>query len=154
MYFHKVNSFSVLPLFLAAVNGLAVPTTSRLQTRDVYSPKILTPTTGTVWQANSIAQVTWDTSNPPAHITNPQGTIFLASPNSTSEIWILVNHPLASRVNLTLGLAKIRVPNVPTGTNYTVVLMGDSGNCSPMFTIQSGSGSPSSSDDSESILLV
>lgn len=99
----------------SSVRGLVVPTsvtsndptqTARsIESRDVYSPKILTPTTGTVWHANAIGEVTWfvdstsanqpttakaltfdrDTSNPPAHITNPNGTILLGFLNSTGE---------------------------------------------------------------------
>ncbi|KAJ3980532.1 hypothetical protein F5890DRAFT_1540960 [Lentinula detonsa] len=185
MFSHKVSSFSLtsaLALLLAVTNtanALVLPPTVALKrasrtesiaqpmanarslslmTRDVWSPNITSPNSNTVWNVNDHADITWDTSGAPAQITNPNGTIFLGHFDSTgsgSENLDL-EHPLASYVNLTLGKATIQVPDVPTG-RYIIVLMGDSGNHSPEFMIQSGSGgaanststgSPSATDSS------
>ncbi|KAG5634937.1 hypothetical protein H0H81_000269, partial [Sphagnurus paluster] len=45
--------------------------------RDVYTPPVLYPHAGTVWNVGERHNVTWDTSNPPKSITNKIGTIML-----------------------------------------------------------------------------
>jgi hypothetical protein len=77
---------------LSALSSFVV--SAPIEARDVYVPRILYPTAGTVWKAGSTHKVTWyvilkrfglsklidcrDTSNPPAQITNPLGKIVLA----------------------------------------------------------------------------
>ncbi|TFY71067.1 hypothetical protein EVG20_g1926 [Dentipellis fragilis] len=51
------------------------------------------------------------------------------------------DNPLADDFDLHSGTVEITVPNVASGTNYIVVLFGDSGNASPQFTISGGSSS-------------
>ncbi|KAJ3842796.1 hypothetical protein EV361DRAFT_789412 [Lentinula raphanica] len=123
-----------------------------LQTRDAWSPHITSPDSSTVWDVNNHADITWDTSDAPAELTNGNGTIFLGHLDGTGDPneHLDLEHPLASYVNLTLGKATIQVPDVPTG-KYIVVVMGNSGNRSPEFTIQNSSGgAPTSSSTTSS----
>ncbi|KAF5382304.1 hypothetical protein D9757_008476 [Collybiopsis confluens] len=147
MYFLKVSLFtststSLLLMMLAvsnSINALAIPGTTGLGARDVWVPKIITPNATTVWKANSHGEVTWNTSNPPKQITNRKGTILLGhiDPNNpASGLNLDIKHPLASYVDLSLGKATIQVPANVTAGKYIVVLMGDSGNRSPEFTIE------------------
>lgn len=46
-----------------------------------------------------------------------------------------LKHPLASGFKLTKGRQNIVIPNVVQRETYIIVLFGDSGNASPMFTI-------------------
>ncbi|KAF8827506.1 hypothetical protein F5879DRAFT_954301 [Lentinula edodes] len=175
MFFHKVSSFSsasTLVLLLAFTNtadALALPPTAVLKRasgidaiaqpaanarslpfiiRDVWSPNITSPDSSTVWKVNDHADVTWITTGAPAQITNPNGTILLGHMSDNGSENLDLQHPLASYVNLTLGKATIEVPDVPTG-RYIIVLMGDSGNRSPEFMIQSGSGGAASNNSSD-----
>jgi hypothetical protein len=46
------------------------------------------------------------------------------------------DHPLAEGFDIRDSQRTIRVPDVPPRNNYIVVVMGDSGNRSPEFTIE------------------
>lgn len=63
-----VKSLGALLLSALAASGaaFAVP----VETRDVYSPKVLYPHSGTVWYSGQRHNVTWDNSNPPQNISN------------------------------------------------------------------------------------
>ncbi|GAW00154.1 hypothetical protein LENED_001654 [Lentinula edodes] len=155
MFFHKVSSFSsasTLVLLLAFTNtadALALPPTAVLK-RASGIDAIAQPAANasTVWKVNDHADVTWITTGAPAQITNPNGTILLGHMSDNGSENLDLQHPLASYVNLTLGKATIEVPDVPTG-RYIIVLMGDSGNRSPEFMIQSGSGGAASNNSSD-----
>jgi len=99
--------------------------------RDVWDPLILTPTTGFVWQAGNTYDVTWDTSSAPAQVTNPNGIVVL------SKAGVLdFGNPLASGFSLYDGCVEVTIPSgTVTGSDYAIVLFGDSGNASPYFTI-------------------
>ncbi|KAK0501607.1 hypothetical protein EDD18DRAFT_742501 [Armillaria luteobubalina] len=99
--------------------------------RDVYDPHITSPNANTVWIVNTTQTVTWDTSNPPAQITNPIGSILLRKDGFTFLT-------LASGFDILLGKFEVTVPDVTKSSKYIVVLMGDSGNFSPEFTITGG----------------
>ncbi|KAK0438033.1 hypothetical protein EV421DRAFT_1738661 [Armillaria borealis] len=73
--------------------------------------------------------VTWDVSNPPTDITNPIGSIKLRKDGITFLT-------LASGFDILLG--EYTVPYVAESSEYILVLMGDSGNWSPEFTIRGG----------------
>ncbi|KAK0239209.1 hypothetical protein EDD85DRAFT_936330 [Armillaria nabsnona] len=98
---------------------------------DVYAPPITSPNASTVWTVNTTQTVTWDTSNPPAQITNPIGTIRLRKDGITFLT-------LASGFDILLGTFEVTVPDVAESSEYILVLMGDSGNFSPEFTITGG----------------
>ncbi|KAL5520799.1 hypothetical protein ACEPAF_2802 [Sanghuangporus sanghuang] len=113
--------------------GLAAPAANIA--RDIWSPKVLTPNEEVGWVIGTLANVTWDTSNPPAVISNGsrvqlvKGGIPLASgPGSTSE-------PLAEDFDLLAGFVEVTVPDIEPGNDYQVVLFGDSGNIGPLFSI-------------------
>ncbi|KAN0127597.1 hypothetical protein V8E53_014575 [Lactarius tabidus] len=107
--------------------------------RDVWVPPIIEPSSGTVWQTDTDVTVTWDTSNPPQDISNPQGTILLGFylANGTGGENLDVDHPLAQGFLLTDGEVTFPLPStIEPGYNYIIALIGDSGNVSPEFTIE------------------
>ncbi|KAJ7133010.1 hypothetical protein C8R46DRAFT_945182 [Mycena filopes] len=104
--------------------------------RSVYSPPITKPDASTRWARGTDALVTWSTSNMPEQITNATGRVLLGYlEDGSSNEHLDVDHPLAQGFNITDGSVKIHVPDVLPRDNYIVVLMGDSGNKSPTFTI-------------------
>ncbi|EIW74559.1 hypothetical protein CONPUDRAFT_85739 [Coniophora puteana RWD-64-598 SS2] len=109
---------------------------------DVYAPKVTSPDSDSIWSAGKNYTITWDASSPPKQITNPIGHIILRA-NGVS--W--TNTTLAKGFNITDGTVQVTAPDVPTGTHYSVVLFGDSGNWSPDFTIF-GSDNSDGSDGS------
>ncbi|PBK69188.1 hypothetical protein ARMSODRAFT_1019172 [Armillaria solidipes] len=119
--------------------------------RDVYDPPIASPNANTVWTVNTTQTVTWDTSNPPAQITNPIGAIRLRKdgitfcmPSSVDccfDADVIGSMTLASGFDILLGEFEVTVPDVPESSEYILVLMGDSGNFSPEFTITGGTSS-------------
>ncbi|KAL7283839.1 hypothetical protein ACG7TL_003279 [Trametes sanguinea] len=106
----------------------AVPV-AELEKRDVYDPPVLYPHAGTVWYKGQRHNVTWDTTNHPVNITNKFGRIMLRKG--------LIPTPLILEENfdILLGRIEVTVPWVTPGDDYSLVLYGDSGNFSPMFTI-------------------
>jgi len=110
--------------------------TRQLNERDVYSPKILAPDHSDVWKRGSTVKISWDTSHPPQHATNSQGTIYLGHLEGGTNEHLDIDHPLAKDVSLAQGNVEVKVPNVDPGNNYIIVLMGDSGNRSPTFEIE------------------
>ncbi|KAG1743307.1 uncharacterized protein EDB91DRAFT_1017322, partial [Suillus paluster] len=107
-----------------ALLALSLP----LKLRDVVDPPVTSPTAGTVWHVGEKQLVTWSTNALPVNMTNPVGMLVLG-------YIILLDSPLATNINYTVGQVQITVPNVDTREDYIVVLFGDSGNASPQFTI-------------------
>ncbi|KAJ7486046.1 hypothetical protein B0H11DRAFT_1904557 [Mycena galericulata] len=132
---------------LAVANALCLPSCEVSQTpldlkaplarRSVYSPPITKPDSSTKWAVGTEVDVTWSTSNAPQSITNREGKIVLGylEAGDPSEHLDLA-HPLAQGFDIMDGHQAITVPHVPSGSNYIIVLMGDSGNRSPEFTIE------------------
>ncbi|KAI0057794.1 hypothetical protein BV25DRAFT_1830710 [Artomyces pyxidatus] len=102
----------------------------------VVSPSVTSPVAGAVWNIGTHQTVTWDTSAIPAANVNNTGLILLGytTANSTSEN-LDINNPLASGFPIGQGSQVVTVPKVAPGTEYFVVLFGDSGNKSPAFKI-------------------
>ncbi|KAF9528984.1 hypothetical protein CPB83DRAFT_293202 [Crepidotus variabilis] len=126
--------FSILTTLAAAfVTAVSASPIPNLEARDVYAPPITYPTAGVTWTSGETHTVTWDTSNAPTQITNPIGRIYLRKGDYTTPLI------LASNFSILDGSAQITVPNVVEGSDYVLVLFGDSGNWSPTFTI-TGSG--------------
>ncbi|KAJ3543206.1 hypothetical protein NM688_g5886 [Phlebia brevispora] len=121
-----MNAFALFFLTLASL-AASLP----LSIRDVFVPPVLYPHDGTVWAVGQKHNVTWDVSNPPAQITNPLGEIFLAK----GGILLDLDQPLAANFSILLGRIEVTVPDVEPGSDYSVVVFGDSGNYSPNFTI-------------------
>ncbi|KAI9449834.1 hypothetical protein F5148DRAFT_624021 [Russula earlei] len=110
-----------------------------LDERIVIAPHITSPNADTVWTPGSDELVTWDTSIIPPN-GNFTGTLFLGFQTAGSEN-LDVAHPLADGFSLRDGSVHVTCPTVSAGNNYIVVLMGDSGNTSPQFTVASTSNS-------------
>ncbi|KAG1879166.1 hypothetical protein F4604DRAFT_1753476 [Suillus subluteus] len=121
--------FTITSLALLA---LSLP----LNLRDVVDPPITSPTAGTK------QLVTWSTDGLSSNVTNPVGMLVLGYMYNNSEN-LMLNSPLATNINYTVGQVLITVPDVETGEDYIVVLFGDSGNASPEFTIINDSSSSS-----------
>ncbi|EMD39451.1 hypothetical protein CERSUDRAFT_91962 [Gelatoporia subvermispora B] len=121
--------------------------------REVYDPRITSPTTHTVWAVGNTVEVTWDTTGLPGGGQAGTGKVVLGhvSGNDANE-HLDLEHPLATNVDLSRGHVPVQVPNVPPGNNYIVAdasrnsnaasacalvskVFGDSGNRSPTFSI-------------------
>jgi len=135
MKFTSLTTFASLLLVSAFSTTSASPIAeaSVLEKRDVFVPPVLYPHAGTVWTVGQRHNVTWDTSNHPVNITNKIGVILLRKGGIATPII------LGNGFNILLGRIEVTVPWVLDGSDYQIVLFGDSGNFSPVFTIN-GSG--------------
>ncbi|KAJ7648721.1 hypothetical protein DFH06DRAFT_1209423 [Mycena polygramma] len=124
--------FTLFTTFLSAAALTAVQAMPFMP-RDVFVPPVLTPTAGEVWTVGSQQNITWDISDPPVNITNKQGMILLRKAGLTTPL------VLGNGFDILDGTFEVTVPDVVDGTDYSIVLFGDSGNFSPTFTI-TGSG--------------
>jgi len=128
-------SFNAQPLFFvffAFLTFFSLVSASPISAtqRDVWTPAVITPTTGTTWTAGKTYTVTWDNSSPPTQITNPNGQIYLRQGDATQS------SPIAQGFALSAGEVNVTVPtNVTAGDDWRVVLFGDSGNWSNVFSI-------------------
>ncbi|KAH9950323.1 hypothetical protein B0H21DRAFT_724329 [Amylocystis lapponica] len=123
---------TTLTLLLAGAFSQLAAAAPVLETRDVYTPPVLYPHTGTVWTTGQRHNVTWSTADAPVHITNKIGQIQLRDYDTSTPLI------LASGFNILDGRVEVEVPWVVPGDNYSLVLFGDSGNFSPQFSIQGG----------------
>ncbi|MGW9119329.1 GPI anchored serine-threonine rich family protein [Streptomyces sp. NPDC055663] len=114
-----------------ATNPAAAHTDSRTSRLDVFVPPVTSPTAKSVWTAGQTVEVTWDTADPPQHITNPKGAIYLRKGDRTGPM-------LDEGFDILKGRQEVVVPDVPPGNDYRIVLFGDSGNFSAPFTIAEG----------------
>ncbi|KAJ3544403.1 hypothetical protein NM688_g5749 [Phlebia brevispora] len=117
------SKVAILSVFVSLVAGAAL---------DVWAPPITSPTAASVWPIGSTQNVTWDTSNKPAQVTNPNGLLVLSKDGLLDDGR---SNPLAANFPLTQGWVLVTVPEVTPGNDYAVVLIGDSGNDSPQFSI-------------------
>ncbi|CAK5284067.1 unnamed protein product [Mycena citricolor] len=143
----SLSSYSALGLLLAvsSLNALYLPpsedqapfSVNTLARRVVYSPPIISPGSGTIWKLGSDEVVTWSTADIPSDVTNSKGKILLGYlEEGSSNEHLDVEHPLAQGFDIHDGQAHVQVPaDIPPKSSYIVVLMGDSGNRSPPFTI-------------------
>ncbi|KAI0086234.1 hypothetical protein BDY19DRAFT_862356, partial [Irpex rosettiformis] len=97
--------------------------------RDVWTPRVLYPHSGTVWYSGQRHNVTWDLSSQPGEITDTIGFLLLRVGTSETPVIVGYNFPLVN------GRVEITVPDVLSGDDYSLVLFGDSGNWSEEFTI-------------------
>ncbi|KAG2343210.1 hypothetical protein BDR05DRAFT_963152 [Suillus weaverae] len=91
-----------------------------LNLRDVVDPPITSPTAGAVWHVGEKQLVTWSTNGLPSNVTNPVGMLVLGYMYNNSEN-LMLNSPLATNINYTVGQVLITVPNVETREDYIVV---------------------------------
>ncbi|KAJ7095730.1 hypothetical protein B0H15DRAFT_68557 [Mycena belliarum] len=125
-----------IPYQVGEASSSLNPSPSHASRRDVYSPPIISPNGSTKWVKGTEVNVTWSTANMPSKITNPNGKIFLGHLEaSSSNEHLDLEHPLAEGFDIRDGHRIITVPTVSSREDYIIVLMGDSGNRSPVFTI-------------------
>ncbi|KAI9487214.1 MAG: hypothetical protein EXX96DRAFT_70368 [Benjaminiella poitrasii] len=109
----------------------------------VINPKITVPNSSTKWRAGNTYVVKWKTTyndgNQDVAIPDEyKGTIKLGyleknDPYNEHLLW----DDLASGFKLNAGSQSITLPSdLETKRSYIIVLMGNSGNASPKFTIQ------------------
>ncbi|KAI9033620.1 hypothetical protein CLU79DRAFT_806938 [Phycomyces nitens] len=103
----------------------------------VLNPHITVPNANTVWEAGESYDVTWNSII--------DGTPIDPSLNGTIKLGYLegddINEhlfwTLASGFPLSTGSQSVVLPDsLVTRSSYIIVLMGDSGNASPQFTIK------------------
>ncbi|KAE8233861.1 hypothetical protein CF326_g1107 [Tilletia indica] len=105
--------------------------------RIVYNPKITYPNHNTVWQAGDEVHVNWRTAEIPQTYESHQGSIMLGYRPSNGEGGLNLHRTLVSHFSIMDGSISFKLPdNLPTRNDYIVVLFGDSGNASPLFTIR------------------
>ncbi|GJE98417.1 GPI anchored serine-threonine rich family protein [Phanerochaete sordida] len=97
---------------------------------DVWDPAITSPTAESVWHAGGTYNVTWETADAPASIS--EGSRVVLSKDFYEDYY----NPLAQGFDLRAGWVTVTIPptTVP-GDDYQIVLFGDSGNYSPTFSI-------------------
>ncbi|KAF8735202.1 hypothetical protein AX14_002556 [Amanita brunnescens Koide BX004] len=127
--FFNTSLFTMIVFFVALFGAFV--TAAPVVNRDVYVPPVIYPNYGTVWKAGSTHNVTWDTSDPPLQITNKLGRIVLSKHGL-----LLLDTPLAIGFNILHGRQEVTIPaDAEPGTDYAIVLFGDSGNYGETFTI-------------------
>jgi len=123
-------------LALAVSTTTATPIDARAKLI-VVTPEITKPVAGDLWTVGTQQLVQWDTSDIPDEAKNYTGSIVLGYSDGVTDSENLdFAHPLAKGFLLTAGSQSVTVPDVVNRTTYFVVLMGDSGNRSPYFTIE------------------
>ncbi|KAI0667611.1 hypothetical protein C8Q78DRAFT_981562 [Trametes maxima] len=127
-----IQQLSVFSFFLSL---FALVSALPLAVRDVFVPPVTYPHTGTEWKVGQHHNVTWDTSNAPANITNKSGRVVLAKGGGPHFFTLETEHPLVKDFDILLGRIEVKVPDVEPGSDYTIVLFGDSGHDSAEFTI-------------------
>ncbi|KAJ7600821.1 hypothetical protein C8J56DRAFT_768118, partial [Mycena floridula] len=104
----------------------------------VWRPQILSPKANFSWVAGAKHNVTWKTSDIPNEKRQAVGEILLGHKGNSSENLDL-KHPLAKGFPLSRGWVTCQLPaNVVPRNDYFVILFGDSGNSSPIFTVSTG----------------
>ncbi|KAG1751577.1 uncharacterized protein EDB91DRAFT_1045448 [Suillus paluster] len=116
--------FMLLALLSCALSAPVSPVM-----RDVWVPKIISPTSDSIWTVGGTFLVTWDTSSEPSQVTNPTGQIYLRQGDATQS------NPIKSGFALSDGQVSVTVPEDTTPGMWMVVLFGDSGNWSDEFPI-------------------
>ncbi|KAF9479940.1 hypothetical protein BDN70DRAFT_658708 [Pholiota conissans] len=138
----------LIPLFLFVIGALAgpcmpcqnpnkrsTPWDHRFSVRGLHTPKITTPTSGTVWTKDSDALVTWDNHNMTS--SDAKGTLFLGYlENGKDDQHLDVDRPLAKDFPLSTGFVTFQCPEVASRNDYIVVLLSGSGSRSSPFTIK------------------
>ncbi|KAI9494647.1 hypothetical protein BDB00DRAFT_817669 [Zychaea mexicana] len=108
----------------------------------VWNPEITTPNSGTKWRAGESYTVQWKPSingeNIPEGVNGMIKLGYLEDGSINEHLY----WDLASGFPLNKGAQSITLPaDLETKTSYIVVLMGDSGNASPKFTIKAARAS-------------
>ncbi|CAO3681228.1 unnamed protein product [Umbelopsis ramanniana] len=105
----------------------------------VYTPKVTSPNSTSVWQAGRRYAVTWDVNSAGVPIPDDeQAMLYLGYIENNDQYNEHLFWKLASGFKLNTGHQEVVIPrDVKTRNSYIMVLIGDSGNASPQFTIDS-----------------
>jgi len=131
---------NLFTLFFLSLFSSVLSLTLPLFRRDVFVPPILYPTKTTVWRVGEEYHVIWNITSPPAQISNPFGQIYLrkGGEQGLTDLGNLLmgdfHISAIDRIKITVP-ARYRDEPLTTGDDYRIVLMGNSGNWSPEFTI-------------------
>ncbi|KAF8877338.1 hypothetical protein CPB85DRAFT_1443637 [Mucidula mucida] len=133
-----MNFTSFILFYVAAFVSIVAAAPMHL-TRDVFVPPVLTPRCRDLMDGQLdchrhlvSSACAWDVSSPPAQITNKLGSIRLRKADRALPL------VLADGFDILLGEIEVTVPWVVAGTDYSIVLFGDSGNWSQNFSIVGG----------------
>jgi len=133
--------FSVFSAFLLLLSHFVSAAPVQPVEYIAFAPTITNPTKDTIWMAGSKQNVTWLTSNVPAEAQTYTISVLLGHFANNSEN-LDIKNPLATQVPIMDGTVTVTVPaGTPFGTNYTVAVLGDSGDVCPPFTIIPSTGS-------------
>ncbi|KAI9361327.1 hypothetical protein BD770DRAFT_383198 [Pilaira anomala] len=108
----------------------------------VINPKINVPNSGTKWRAGQTVTIQWDTNffDGESNVPIPEyatGMIKLGYFENGDKYNEHLYWDLASGFSLASGAQSVTLPTtLDTKTTYIIVLMGNSGNASPEFTIR------------------
>ncbi|KAI3616167.1 hypothetical protein WG66_014037 [Moniliophthora roreri] len=92
-----------------------------LTSRDVYTPRITSPDEDTIWVIGEDVTVTWDISNPPVHITNEVGEIWLGCSNGMNgSKYLGAKEPLLRGFDIRIGSVGFTVPRVEPRNDYFI----------------------------------
>ncbi|KAG2074617.1 hypothetical protein BDR04DRAFT_1007404 [Suillus decipiens] len=116
-------------MLLALLSCALCAPVSTVMRRDIWTPKITSPTSASTWTVGGTFLVTWDTSSKPPRVSNPIGEIYLHQEDWTGK------NPIASGFELSSGQTEVTVPDDTIPGEYMIVLFGDSGNDSEEFPI-------------------
>ncbi|KAF8158541.1 hypothetical protein B0H34DRAFT_656283 [Crassisporium funariophilum] len=125
MKFFLTTLLTILAFF-SFVSGAPV----QLAARDVFVPPVISPNNKSTWKIGSTQTVKWDVTHPPKQITNTGVQIILVKAGKLD-----MEHPLAVGKNVMEGSLSVTVPKVAPGSDYQVLVFGDSGNTGEFFTI-------------------
>ncbi|KAK0553968.1 hypothetical protein OC845_000957 [Tilletia horrida] len=105
--------------------------------RIVYSPRITYPRYDTVWRAGDKVHVSWNTNNIPPAARSHRGFIMLGYKPANGQGGLNLHRTMATNFPIVAGHVSFTLPkDLPTRDDYIVVLFGDSGNASALFTIK------------------
>lgn len=124
MIHSKTKALLAAPLLTAIVLAGTIDGTAHAA---VWDPTITFPTAGAVWIGGTTHTVTWSLRGEPTELTDKTGVLYLEH-NGIID----VDHPLASGFSMLAGHVSITMPFVLAG-EYRLVLLGDSGDQSPVF---------------------
>ncbi|KAF9492032.1 hypothetical protein BDN71DRAFT_1591924 [Pleurotus eryngii] len=116
-------------------SSLGSVTLARRDSEIVYNPPVTYPTKGTTITAGRPFTVTWNTKGVPDEKKSSAVNVVLGHGRGKNEH--LDNaHPLAEKIPIMEGKIHAVIPqDTPSRGDYFVVVMGDSANKSPTFTV-------------------
>ncbi|KAG7088277.1 hypothetical protein E1B28_012290 [Marasmius oreades] len=133
--------FSLTLTILCLVSSLTYA--SPLFPRIVFNPNITVPDANTAWAVGTTQTVKWDATGLPDE--SLKGMVVLGHIEGDDDNeHLMLDPPLAKGFLLRDGAVTITIPDVPSRSDYVVVVFGDSGNASPKFTINNPNQSSSS----------